>query len=58
MRSESRFEQYDLNLTLPEPLLPRQQRYTVKERIGASGDVLIPLQRSEVESLVEQIEDS
>jgi N-methylhydantoinase A len=56
MRSESRFEQYDLNLTLPEPLLPRQQRYTVKERIGAGGDVLIPLQRSEVETLVEQIQ--
>ena len=55
MRSESRFEQYDLNLTLPEPLLPRQQRYTLKERVGASGDVLIPLQRSEVEELVEQI---
>ena len=29
MRTESRFEQYDLNLSLPEPLLPRQQRYTV-----------------------------
>ena len=56
MRSESRFEQYDLNLTLPEPLLPRQRRYTVKERIGAGGDVLISLQRSEVEALVEQIE--
>ena len=55
MRSESRFEQYDLNLTLPEPLLPRQQRYTVAERIGASGDVLIPLQRSEVEALAENI---
>jgi len=55
MRSESRFEQYDLNLTLPEPLLPRQQRYTVEERIGASGDVLIPLQRAEVEALAERI---
>ena len=55
MRSESRFEQYDLNLTLPEPLLPRQQRYTLEERVGANGDVLIPLQRSEVEKLVEQI---
>ena len=55
MRSESRFEQYDLNLTLPEPLLPRQQRYTVEERVGASGDVLIPLQRSEVEALAETI---
>ncbi len=55
MRSESRFEQYDLNLTLPEPLLPRQQRYTLQERIGAEGNVLIPLQRSEVEILVDQI---
>ncbi len=55
MRSESRFEQYDLNLTLPEPLLPRQQRYTLSERIGAQGNVLISLQRSEVEALVEQI---
>ncbi|MEM6905893.1 MAG: hydantoinase/oxoprolinase N-terminal domain-containing protein, partial [Pseudomonadota bacterium] len=26
MRTESRFEQYDLNLVMPEPLLPRQRR--------------------------------
>ncbi|MEM7563785.1 MAG: hydantoinase/oxoprolinase family protein, partial [Pseudomonadota bacterium] len=55
MRSESRFEQYDLNLTLPEPLLPRQQRYTVSERVSAKGDILIPLDRADVESCVEQI---
>ncbi len=55
MRSESRFEQYDLNLTLPEPLLPRQQRYTVEERISAKGEVLISLCRNEVEQLVEVI---
>ena len=55
MRSESRFEQYDLNLTLPEPLLPRQQRYTLEERIGAQGNVLIPLLRSDVEALVDEI---
>ncbi len=57
MRSESRFEQYDLNLTLPEPLLPRQQRYTVEERISASGEVLVALSRSAVETLVEQIKN-
>jgi len=57
MRSESRFEQYDLNLTLPEPLLPRQQRYTVEERVSAKGEVLIQLQRAEVETLVDQIKD-
>ncbi len=55
MRSESRFEQYDLDLTLPEPLLPRQQRYTLRERVSATGDVLIPLERAEVEALAEQI---
>ena len=57
MRSESRFEQHDLNLVLPEPLLPRQQRYTVEERIGAKGNVLIPLQREAVERLVDSIKD-
>ncbi|MGB5705472.1 MAG: hydantoinase/oxoprolinase family protein [Arenicellales bacterium] len=57
MRSESRFEQYDLNLILPEPLLPRQQRYTVEERISAKGEVLIPLAAAEVEVLVDRIKD-
>ena len=51
MRSESRFEQYDLNLTLPLPLLPRDQRYTVTERMDADGGVLIPLDRADVVTL-------
>ncbi len=55
MRSESRFEQYDLNLTLPDPLLPRNQRFCVNERISAQGDVLIPIERVEVEKLIERI---
>ncbi len=58
MRTESRFEQYDLNLRLPEPLLPRQQRYTLRERLSAAGDVLIPLDRSEVEALVDVIAEA
>ncbi len=55
MRTESRFEQYDLNLVLPEPLLPRQRRYTLRERVAASGAVLVPLERADVEALVERI---
>ncbi len=51
MRTESRFEQYDLNLTLPEPLLPRNRRYVVAERMDADGGVLLPLDRTEVEDL-------
>jgi len=55
MRTESRFEQYDLNLNLPEPLLPRQRRYTVPGRIDASGNELKPLTRTEVEATVVKI---
>jgi len=51
MRTESRFEQYDLNLTLPEPLLPRQCRYVLPERISASGEILIALDPAEVKTL-------
>ncbi len=55
MRTESRFEQYDLNLTLPEPLLPRQCRYTVPGRIDALGQELVPLTRAEVEHTVAHV---
>ena len=51
MRTESRFEQYDLNLRLPDPLLPRNCRYVVNERMDARGRALIPLDRAEVEAL-------
>ena len=55
MRTESRFEQYDLNLELPEPLIPRQSRFTVSERVDANGDVLIPLDHADVEAVADQI---
>ena len=55
MRTESRFEQYDLNLTLPEPLLPRNRRYVLEERLDADGGVLVPLDRSDIEELAEQL---
>jgi N-methylhydantoinase A len=55
MRTESRFEQYDLNLVLPEPLLPRQSRFTVLERVSAKGTVLVPIDRAGVERVVEDI---
>lgn len=55
MRTESRFEQYDLNLTLPEPLLPRQMRFTVPGRVDANGQILKPLAREDIVPVVEQI---
>ena len=58
MRTESRFEQYDLNLTLPEPLLPRNQRYTVNERVNAQGEVYVELDRAEVEQLAQLVKQA
>ena len=58
MRTESRFEQYDLNLNLPEPLAPRQMRFTVRERVSAEGDVLVALDRGEVEATVDRIAEA
>ncbi|MEM7429129.1 MAG: hydantoinase/oxoprolinase family protein [Pseudomonadota bacterium] len=55
MRTESRFEQYDLNLKLPEALIERQHRHVLDERIAASGQVLKALDRAEVEALADQI---
>lgn len=58
MRTESRFEQYDLNLSLPEPLLPRHQRYTVNERINAQGEVYQELDRNEVIAVAKKIKQA
>jgi len=58
MRTESRFEQYDLNLNLPDPLLPRQMRFTVGGRVDANGAVLVDIDRAEVEAVVDQIAEA
>ncbi|WP_281858117.1 hydantoinase/oxoprolinase family protein, partial [Litoreibacter halocynthiae] len=58
MRTESRFEQYDLNLNIPEPLLPRQCRYTVPGRIDATGAELMPLTEADIEPVVEAIAEA
>ena len=55
MRTESRFEQYDLNLTLPAPLIPRCDRFTLRERVDAGGEILIPLDRAEAEVLADRL---
>ena len=55
MRTESRFEQYDLNLSLPDPLLSREHRYVLKERIDAQGRVLIPIEQRAVEDLANEL---
>jgi N-methylhydantoinase A len=48
IRHENRFEQYDLNIDLPPPLVPRRLRLPVRERIDAQGAVLVPLDEESV----------
>jgi N-methylhydantoinase A len=48
MRTENRFEQYDLNIVLPSPLIPRNHRFVVAGRIAASGRELVPLDEAGV----------
>lgn len=57
MRSENRFEQYDLNLSLPEPLVPRADRLTLNERLAPDGEVLLPLDSTEVAAMVQTVRD-
>ena len=43
MAYEHRFEQYDIQIEKPPPLVPRHLRYTVPERVNARGEVLLAL---------------
>jgi len=47
MRNENRYDQYDLNIDLPEPLVPRYLRRPVTERIDVRGRVLTELAEDE-----------
>jgi len=55
IRHENRFEQYDINIDLPPPLVPRRLRLPVRERIDAQGEVLLPLDESSVVRAVEAL---
>jgi len=52
MGNESRYDQYDLNIVLPEPLVPRYLRLPVPERLDNEGLVLLPLDEAAVQALV------
>lgn len=55
MAFENRFEQYDVNIDRPKPLVPRRWRLTVPERMNAAGEVLVPLTRTSIEALVPEL---
>jgi N-methylhydantoinase A len=58
MAFENRFEQYDIFMEKPQPLVPRDWRLGVRERLDARGNVLIPLDEAAVRALAPKLEQA
>ena len=55
MGYEKRFEQYDVYMERPAPLVPRPLRYTVPERIDGRGSELLALDEKAVRDVGERL---
>jgi N-methylhydantoinase A len=55
IRHENRFEQYDVNIDLPPPLVPRRLRLPIRERVDAQGTVQVPLDDASVARALETL---
>nr|WP_272213783.1 hydantoinase/oxoprolinase family protein [Marinicella sp. W31]MDC2879733.1 hydantoinase/oxoprolinase family protein [Marinicella sp. W31] len=55
MGYERRFEQYDVNLELPAPLVPRELRLTVDERMDAYGTPLRAPAEAEIDDIAARL---
>jgi N-methylhydantoinase A len=52
---EHRFEQYDIFMQKPPPLVPRELRFGVPERMDGRGNVLVPLDEAAVRALAPKL---
>jgi N-methylhydantoinase A len=57
LANETRYDQYDLNIELPQPLVPRRWRLTVPERLDNEGRVLLPLDEAAVRAQLRVMRD-
>ena len=55
--NESRYDQYDLTIEKPQPLVPRSLRFTVPERVDVHGKVRLALDEAAVSALVARLKD-
>ncbi len=56
LRRAARADLYDLFQDPPAVLIPRRRRFEITERIGADGTVTTPLDESEIDGLIEQLQ--
>jgi len=52
---ESRYDQFDLKIEKPLPLVPRALRFTVTERLDVRGNVLIPLDHGQISAIAAEL---
>ena len=57
MALENRFEQYDISIDRPAPLVPRYLRWPVTERTSYAGEALLPLDEDSVRTLLPRFEE-
>jgi N-methylhydantoinase A len=57
MAHEDRFEQYDINIDRPIPLVPRHLRLPIRERMDRDGNILIELDESTILRHLSILED-
>ena len=55
MAYENRFEQYDINVQKPAPLVPRYLRVPVRERVDAAGRVLVAPDPASIDAMIERL---
>jgi len=56
--TESRYDQYDLAIEKPRPLVPRSLRFTVSERVDVHGGVRLSLDEAEVAAQAQALKES
>jgi N-methylhydantoinase A len=54
--NEMRYDPYNLFLKKPAPLVPRQWRIGIDERLGSEGQVIVPIAEAELKRVAEQLQ--
>lgn len=55
---EGRYDQYDVFIERPAPLVPRRLRFTVPERMDVNGKVRLPLDEAAVRAVAERLREA
>ena len=58
IRTEGRYDLYDLRIEYPDPLVPRDHCFGVVERMAADGRTIVPLDEASVASIAQRVRDS